>query len=67
MNFSFTLGWITDLTGNYDLAFYLSGFFISISGVLMFILPAHGKYKKYRELRQQNSQCDDDVTVRILF
>lgn len=31
----------------------------------MFILPVHGKYKKYRELRQQNSQCDDDVTVRI--
>ncbi|KAJ6635494.1 Monocarboxylate transporter 12, partial [Pseudolycoriella hygida] len=55
-------GWITDLTGNYDLAFYLSGFFIIISGVLMFILPVHGKFKKYRELKQQNSQCDEDVT-----
>ncbi|KAG4077718.1 hypothetical protein HA402_004177 [Bradysia odoriphaga] len=55
-------GWITDLTGNYDLAFYLSGFFICVSGVLMFVLPVHGKYKKYRELRQQNSQCDEDVT-----
>lgn len=49
-------GWITDMTGNYDLAFYLAGFFIAVSGVLMIILPAHGKYKKYCEIRRKSSE-----------
>lgn len=48
-------GWITDYTGNYDLAFYLAGIFIAVSGVLMIILPAHSKYKKYCELRRKSS------------
>lgn len=49
-------GWITDYTGSYDLAFYLAGVFIAVSGVLMIILPAHGKYKKYCELRRKSSE-----------
>ncbi|XP_059471974.1 monocarboxylate transporter 9-like isoform X2 [Neocloeon triangulifer] len=32
-------GWIYDITGNYDLSFYLGGFFIAVSGVLLMILP----------------------------
>lgn len=43
------LGWITDVTSNYDLAFYLAGIFIAISGVLMVILPAYSKCKKYQK------------------
>lgn len=49
-------GWITDVTGNYDLAFYLSGFFIAVSGALMFILPVRGKVKKYQTLRANQKQ-----------
>lgn len=58
-------GWITDLTGNYDLAFYLAGVFIAISGLLMIILPARGKLRKYRAVRRsmterRNDDDDDD-------
>lgn len=55
-------GWITDLTGNYELAFYLAGFFIAISGLLMMFLPARGKIRKYRAFRRrcQSSGDEDD-------
>lgn len=53
-------GWITDLTGNYDLAFYLAGFFIAISGLLMLILPARGRMKKYRAGRRSTVEGKDD-------
>lgn len=60
---AFYIGWITDLTGNYDLSFYLAGFFISMSGLLMIILPSHKQYKKYCEakkikIEQKNSSAD---------
>lgn len=51
-------GWITDLTGEYKLAFYLAGVFIAISGILMMLLPARGSIRKYRKYRR--SQCEDD-------
>lgn len=56
-------GWITDMTGNYDLAFYLAGIFIAVSGFLMLILPARGKIRKYRAVRRSTaggSKDDDD-------
>lgn len=53
-------GWISDQTGNYNLAFYLSGFFIILSGILMMILPARGKIRKYRAIRRKNSRGQDD-------
>lgn len=52
-------GWITDLTGNYDLAFYLAGVFIAISGLLMTILPARGKLRKYRAVRRSTAEGRD--------
>lgn len=64
-------GWITDLTGNYDLAFYLAGAFIVVSGVLMMFLPVRGKIKKYRKYRRQGrssgeeSSSEDDADVDI--
>lgn len=57
-------GWLTDLTGTYDLAFYLSGFFIAVSGALMFILPVHSKVKKYQQLRRQRSDDRDAEAQR---
>lgn len=52
-------GWITDMTGNYDLAFYLAGVFIAISGFLMLILPARGKLRKYRAVRRSTAEGRD--------
>lgn len=63
-------GYITDLTGNYDLAFYLAGAFIVMSGILMMFLPVRGRIKKYRKYRRQgrssgeeSSSEEDDVDV----
>lgn len=58
-------GWITDLTGNYDLAFYISGFFIAVSGGLMFILPVHGRVKKYQAARRSRTDACDAESNRI--
>lgn len=56
-------GWITDLTGNYILSFYLSGAFIAVSGVMMMLLPVRGRIRKYRKFRrrgQSNGEEEDD-------
>lgn len=52
-------GWITDVTGNYDLAFYISGFFIVVSGALMFILPVQGRLQKYQNVQRQKKLARD--------
>uniref|UniRef100_A0A8D8ISM4 Monocarboxylate transporter 12 n=2 Tax=Culex pipiens TaxID=7175 RepID=A0A8D8ISM4_CULPI len=44
-------GWISDMTENYNLSFYLAGLFIALSGLLLFVLPAIGKYKKFNQRR----------------
>lgn len=44
-------GWISDITENYNLSFYLAGLFISLSGLLLLVLPAIGKYKKFNQRR----------------
>lgn len=53
-------GFIADEQENYNLAFYLAGFFIILSGILMMILPACKKIRKYRAIRRKNSQDQDD-------
>lgn len=32
-------GWVYDVTGSYDLSFYLAGVFIGISGLVLFVTP----------------------------
>ncbi|KAK0097912.1 hypothetical protein PV326_012800 [Microctonus aethiopoides] len=39
-------GWLYDITGTYDLSFYLAGFFIALSGVLLMVVPLISLYKK---------------------
>ncbi|XP_066592508.1 monocarboxylate transporter 9-like [Prorops nasuta] len=41
-------GWLYDITGTYDLSFYLAGFFIALSGVLLLIMPLFGWYKQLK-------------------
>uniref|UniRef100_A0A182SZM2 Major facilitator superfamily (MFS) profile domain-containing protein n=1 Tax=Anopheles maculatus TaxID=74869 RepID=A0A182SZM2_9DIPT len=48
-------GWISDLTESYDLAFYLAGFFIVISGALLLVLPTISKVRKILDKRRRSS------------
>ncbi|XP_058452144.1 uncharacterized protein LOC131430898 isoform X2 [Malaya genurostris] len=49
-------GWISDYTEDYNLSFYLAGLFISLSGLLLLILPAIGRYKKFNQRRESKSK-----------
>lgn len=40
-------GWLHDVTGSYDLSFYLAGVFIAVSGVVLFVAPICRIIKKY--------------------
>lgn len=44
-----------DVTGNYELSFYLGGFFIAFSGLLLVVLPATKRYRKFERLQRQIS------------
>ncbi|XP_045448809.1 uncharacterized protein LOC123657277 [Melitaea cinxia] len=46
-------GWVYDMTDSYDLSFYLSGVFIGISGIILFILPICSGIKKYNTRRKR--------------
>lgn len=39
-------GWLYDITGTYDLSFYLAGFFIALSGALLLAMPLISFYRK---------------------
>lgn len=45
-NLLLLVGWLYDITGTYDLSFYLAGFFIALSGVLLMVVPLISLYKK---------------------
>jgi len=75
------LGWLYDSSGNYDLSFYVAGFFIVLCGVLLIILPAMKWTKQWREAKtrvfntaslkrngisQQNSMiCEEDGDLKV--
>lgn len=48
-------GWGYDLTGTYDLSFYLAGGFIIVSGCLLMILPALGGYRRYQKRKESRN------------
>ncbi|XP_059610624.1 uncharacterized protein LOC132257652 [Phlebotomus argentipes] len=54
-------GWIFDITGTYEWSFYLAGLFIAVSGGMLVILPALGKYRSYRALKRQNSESKNEA------
>ncbi|GJQ72422.1 hypothetical protein Trydic_g3501 [Trypoxylus dichotomus] len=51
-------GWLYDVTGNYDLSFYMAGLFIAISGLLLVILPATKRYRRFQTLQKQHSTSE---------
>lgn len=56
-------GWISDLTESYDLAFYLAGFFIVISGALLLVLPTIAKVRKVLDKRRQSTIAANGTAV----
>lgn len=54
------IGWLYDITGKYDLSFYLAGFFIAMSGLLLFVLPATNRYRYFQSLQRQASGVSGD-------
>lgn len=49
-------GWFYDVTGSYDMSFYIAGIFIALSGAILLIVPGLGKYRKYRALKRKNGE-----------
>lgn len=54
-------GWGYDLTGNYDLSFFLSGGFIVVSGVLLVILPIVIHYRKYQKRKNSRMSVEESL------
>nr|CAD7596825.1 unnamed protein product [Timema genevievae] len=44
-------GWLYDISGDYDMSFYLSGLFIVLCGALLIILPAMKWYRQFKQHR----------------
>lgn len=49
-------GWMYDITGSYDLPFYLSGVFIALSGALLVVLPLVKKIQDMRKASLEKSK-----------
>lgn len=48
----FVLGGLFDITKSYNLSFYLAGFFIALSGLLLFVHPIIKKITQYRRRKK---------------
>lgn len=59
-------GWGYDLTGTYDLSFFLSGGFIVISGLLLIILPIISHYKKYKSRKLSSYMADENSVQNMV-
>lgn len=55
--YSFTVGWLIDSSGSYDLTFYLAGAVISISGLVLLIAPCA---RKCRHLARKEYVDEED-------
>lgn len=55
-----------DLTGTYDLSFYLAGGFIIVSGALLMILPAMGGYRRYQRRKESKISVENGEVKKIV-
>ncbi|OAD51996.1 Monocarboxylate transporter 12 [Eufriesea mexicana] len=56
-------GWLYDITGTYDLSFYLAGFFIALSGALLLAMPLISLYRKCLNGSRQEETDQDFANV----
>ena len=59
-------GWGYDLTGAYDISFYLAGGFIIVSGALLFVLPALGGYRKYQQRKESKVVENGEIKIVVV-
>lgn len=64
-------GWLYDVTNSYDLSFYMAGFWIFISGIMMAVLPfiklcrrLKGQTDHSYSKRTESNEFEDDVPER---
>lgn len=63
-------GWGYDLTGTYNLSFFLAGAFIVVSGLLLLVLPIVSHYRRYKKRKDSKiaeSEEEAQKLVRILL
>lgn len=61
---NFILGGLYDITESYDLSFYLAGFFITLSGLLLFVHPIIKKLARYRRRQKLlNNHLNKIITI----
>ncbi|XP_043289231.1 uncharacterized protein [Venturia canescens] len=58
-------GWLYDITGTYDLSFYLAGFFIALSGFLMLVMPIIEFYRKCKSRTNNEKPSTNREFVEI--
>lgn len=58
-------GWLYDITGSYDLSFYLSGVFIALSGVLLVVLPTVEKIRRCQKTKANNNKKSKPLALPI--
>ncbi|KAK5640854.1 hypothetical protein RI129_009401 [Pyrocoelia pectoralis] len=56
-------GKISDVTGTYNLSFFMAGVFIILSGLMLLVLPVTNKCKGLHSLQRQASSSDSTVEV----
>lgn len=58
-------GWLYDITGSYDLSFYLSGVFIALSGILLVVLPTVEKIQRCQKAKANNNKKSKPLSLPI--
>ncbi|KAG8224912.1 hypothetical protein J437_LFUL006271 [Ladona fulva] len=53
-------GWLYDITGTYDISFYLAGLFIAMSGGILVIMPMFERIRGTKLARSVSSSGEDD-------
>ncbi|KAK4874831.1 hypothetical protein RN001_014191 [Aquatica leii] len=54
-------GKISDVTGTYNLSFYLAGIFIILSGLMLLVLPVSNKFKRFQRQVSSESGTEDEI------
>ncbi|KAF5282490.1 hypothetical protein FQR65_LT14260 [Abscondita terminalis] len=57
-------GKISDVTGTYNLSFYLAGVFVILSGLMLLIMPVTNKFKRFQSIQRQASSDNTDQNTR---
>ncbi|KZS15182.1 Monocarboxylate transporter [Daphnia magna] len=58
-------GWISDLTGSYDLSFYIAGIFIILSGAILVLLPAFQHIKSRMSVNIRADSLETGMLAKV--